>query len=244
MNPHPADPVREQTRNAPVSVTTDASADESTESGQAVERRRRRDFRLFMSSHICNELGGSITYVALPLMAVLTLDASAMQAGLLSAAEHAAFLLLGLPAGAWVDRMRKRRVMMAADLARAVLLTALPVAYLLDLHSMPLLYAVALLLGCARLFGDVADQSYLPTLIGKDTLIAGNSKLETVRSGPSSPAPASPASWCNCWARPGRWPARPQPHWSPWSCWGGSGPARRSRNRPRAGTCCATSAKG
>ncbi|MEY2226274.1 MULTISPECIES: MFS transporter [Streptomyces] len=166
-----------------MSVTTDESADESTASGQAVERRRRRDFRLFMSSHICNELGGSITYVALPLMAVLTLDASAMQAGLLSAAEHAAFLLLGLPAGAWVDRMRKRRVMMAADLARAVLLTALPVAYLLDLHSMPLLYGVALLLGCARLFGDVADQSYLPTLIGKDTLIAGNSKLETVRSG-------------------------------------------------------------
>ncbi|MFF0216074.1 MFS transporter [Streptomyces vinaceus] len=171
-----------------MSVTTDESADsaetaETAETGQAVERRQRRDFRLFMSSHICNELGGSITYVALPLMAVLTLDASAMQAGLLSAAEHAAFLLLGLPAGAWVDRMRKRRVMMAADLARTVLLTALPVAYLLDLHSMPLLYAVALLLGCARLFGDVADQSYLPTLIGKDTLIAGNSKLETVRSG-------------------------------------------------------------
>ncbi|MFJ6483332.1 MULTISPECIES: MFS transporter [unclassified Streptomyces] len=168
-----------------MSVTTEESAEPagSAESVQAVQRRRRRDFRLFMSSHICNELGGSITYVALPLMAVLTLDASAWQAGLLSAAEHAAFLLLGLPAGAWVDRMRKRRVMMAADLARAVLLTALPVAYLLDLHSMPLLYAVALLLGCARLFGDVADQSYLPTLIGKDTLIAGNSKLETVRSG-------------------------------------------------------------
>ncbi|MFJ3174874.1 MFS transporter [Streptomyces roseus] len=162
-----------------MSVTTD----ESAETGQAVERRQRRDFRLFMSSHICNELGGSITYVALPLMAVLTLDASAMQAGLLSAAEHAAFLLLGLPAGAWVDRMRKRRVMMAADLARTVLLTALPVAWLLDLHSMPLLYVVALLLGCARLFGDVADQSYLPALIGKESLIAGNSKLETVRSG-------------------------------------------------------------
>ncbi|WP_406737416.1 MFS transporter [Streptomyces sp. NBC_00853] len=185
MNQQPADPVRDQMRNAPVSVTTDESAEPtgSTEAVQSVQRRRRRDFRLFMSSHICNELGGSITYVALPLMAVLTLDASAWQAGLLSAAEHAAFLLLGLPAGAWVDRMRKRRVMMAADLARAVLLTALPVAYLLDLHSMPLLYAVALLLGCARLFGDVADQSYLPTLIGKDTLIAGNSKLETVRSG-------------------------------------------------------------
>ncbi|MEV7725381.1 MFS transporter [Streptomyces sp. NPDC087917] len=173
-----------------MSVTTDESAPApepaapaDTAAGAAPERRQRRDFRLFMSSHICNELGGSITYVALPLMAVLTLNASAMQAGLLAAAEHAAFLLLGLPAGAWVDRMRRRRVMMAADLARTVLLTALPVAYLLDLHSMTLLYVVALLLGCARLFGDVADQSYLPTLIGRDTLIAGNSKLETVRSG-------------------------------------------------------------
>lgn len=151
--------------------------------GSALERRQRRDFRRFMSSHICNELGGSITYVALPLMAVLTLDASALQVGLLAAAEHAAFLLLGLPAGAWVDRMRRRGVMMATDLARAVLLTAVPVAYLLDLHSMGLLYTAALLLGCARLFGDVADQSYLPTLIGRNTLIAGNSKLETVRSG-------------------------------------------------------------
>ncbi|MFJ6722818.1 MFS transporter [Streptomyces sp. NPDC091259] len=148
----------------------------------ALERRRRRDFRLFMSSHICNELGNSITYVALPLMAVLTLHASAMEVGLLAAAEQAAFLLLGLPAGAWVDRMRRRGVMIAADLARTVLLAGLPLAYALDLHSMPLLYAVALLLGCARLFGDVADQSYLPTLVGESTLISGNSKLETVRS--------------------------------------------------------------
>ncbi|MEU0677211.1 MFS transporter [Streptomyces sp. NPDC006172] len=145
--------------------------------------RQRRDFRRFMTSHVCNELGNSITYVALPLTAVLTLHASAWEAGLLAAAESAAFLLLGLPAGAWVDRMRRRDVMIAADLARAVLLTAVPVAWLLDAHSMPLLYTVALLLGCARLFGDVADQSYLPTLVGRSTLIEGNSRLETVRSG-------------------------------------------------------------
>lgn len=150
-----------------------------TDAGQ---RRRSRDFRLFMASHVCNELGNSITYVALPLMAVLTLHASAWEAGLLAAAEQAAFLLLGLPAGAWVDRMRRRTVMIAADLARAVLLTAVPVAWLLDLHSMPLLYGVALLLGCARLFGDVADQSYLPSLVGGSGLVAGNSRLETVRS--------------------------------------------------------------
>ncbi|MFG2296407.1 MFS transporter [Streptomyces sp. NPDC048603] len=148
----------------------------------AGQRRRSRDFRLFMASHVCNELGNSITYVALPLMAVLTLHASAWEAGLLAAAEQAAFLLLGLPAGAWVDRMRRRTVMITADLARSVLLASLPLAWLLDLHSMPLLYAVALLLGCARLFGDVADQSYLPSLVGGSGLVTGNSRLETVRS--------------------------------------------------------------
>ncbi|MGX8904456.1 MFS transporter [Streptomyces netropsis] len=148
----------------------------------APARRRRRDFRLFMSSHICNELGSSITYVALPLMAVLTLHASPWEVGLLAAAEQAAALVLGLPAGAWVDRMRRRNVMIAADAVRVVLFTAVPLAYLLDLHSMALLYTVALLLGCARLFGDVADQSYLPTLVGDSELINGNSKLQTVRS--------------------------------------------------------------
>ncbi|MGW0416873.1 MFS transporter [Streptomyces collinus] len=151
--------------------------------GAEPSARQRRDFRRFMASHVCNELGSSITYVALPLTAVLTLHASAWEAGVLAAAENAAFLLLGLPAGAWVDRMRRRDVMIAADLARAVLLTVVPVAWLLDADSMPLLYTVALLLGCARLFGDVADQSYLPTLVGQSRLIEGNSRLESVRSG-------------------------------------------------------------
>ncbi|MFF3847781.1 MFS transporter [Streptomyces sp. NPDC002328] len=162
---------------------TDPAPGEETTTGPEPSPRQRRDFRRFMGSHVCNELGNSITYVALPLTAVLTLHASAWEAGLLAAAESAAFLLLGLPAGAWVDRMRRRDVMIAADLARAVLLTAVPVAWLLDAHSMPLLYTVALLLGCARLFGDVADQSYLPTLVGRSTLIEGNSRLESVRSG-------------------------------------------------------------
>ncbi|MEV7503966.1 MFS transporter [Streptomyces sp. NPDC093018] len=163
-------------------ATATATAAVAEPEDSAPSPRQRRDFRRFMASHICNELGNNITYVALPLTAVLTLHASAWQAGLLAAAEQAAFLLFGLPAGAWVDRMRRRNVMIAADLTRAVLLTAVPVAWLLDLHSMPLLYVVALLLGCARLFGDVADQSYLPTLVGRSTLVSGNSRLETVRS--------------------------------------------------------------
>jgi MFS family permease len=174
-----------------------AGSENTTEPGlqePAAEKpspRQRRDFRRFMASHICNELGNSITYVALPLTAVLTLHASAWQAGLLAAAENAAFLLFGLPAGAWVDRLRRRDVMIAADLARAVLLTAVPVAWLLDVNSMPLLYVVALLLGCARLFGDVADQSYLPTLVGRSALISGNSRLETVRSGAEVAGPGA-----------------------------------------------------
>ncbi|MDA2809635.1 MFS transporter [Nocardiopsis sp. RSe5-2] len=141
-----------------------------------------RDFRLFLSSHVSNELGGAVTMVALPLTAVVLIGATPLQMGLLAAAEHAAFLLLGLPAGAWVDRMRRRTVMMAADAARLVLLAAVPAAHLLGVLDMAVLVVVALLLGCAQLFGDVADHSYLPGLVGEERLVQGNARLEAVRS--------------------------------------------------------------
>ncbi|WP_275041811.1 MFS transporter [Nocardiopsis baichengensis] len=101
---------------------------------------------------------------------------------MLAAAEQAAFLLLGLPAGVWVDRMRRRTVMMAADAARLVLLASVPLAYAFGLLDPAFLVGVALLLGCARLFGDVADRTYLPSLVGADRLVDGNSRLQAVRS--------------------------------------------------------------
>ncbi|GAA1087549.1 MFS transporter [Nocardiopsis composta] len=142
-----------------------------------------RDFRLFLGSHLFNETGAAAVQVVLPLTAVLVLDASAWEVGLLQAANHAAYLVLGLPAGAWVGRMRPRRVMIGADLVRFAALAALPAAWACGLLSLPLLCLAALLLGAAQLFGDIADHTYLPQLRSGAGLVAGNSGLQAVRSG-------------------------------------------------------------
>lgn len=142
----------------------------------------RRDFRLFLGSHLLNETGSAATHVILPLTAVLALGSSAWEVGLLQAATYAAYLVLGLPAGAWVERIPPRRVMIAADLVRFTALISLPLAWASGLLALPLLYLAALLLGCAQLFGDIADHSYLPDLVGGHRLVEGNSGLQLVRS--------------------------------------------------------------
>ncbi|SDJ62876.1 Predicted arabinose efflux permease, MFS family [Nonomuraea jiangxiensis] len=144
---------------------------------------RNPDFRRFLSSQIANEVGANISRVALPLVAVLLLHASPVEVGVLSALQTTAFLLLGLPAGVWVDRMRRRRVMMTTDLARFVLLGSIPVAAELGLLSIGMLFVVTLLVGVAQVFNDVADQTYLPDVVSVQQLSDGNSKLEVVRSG-------------------------------------------------------------
>jgi MFS family permease len=102
--------------------------------------------------------------------------------GLLTAAETAAFLLIGLPAGAWVDRMRKRALMIRADLVRAAAMASVPLAAVGGALTMVQLYVVALVTGVATVFFDVAHQSYLPQLLPREQLVAGNGALETVRS--------------------------------------------------------------
>ncbi|MFC4015483.1 MFS transporter [Nonomuraea purpurea] len=143
---------------------------------------RNPDFLRFLSSHIANELGANISRVALPLVAVLALHATPGEVGVLAALQTTAFLLIGLPSGVWVDRMRKRRVLMASDLARFVLLGSIPVAAALGLLSIEMMYVVALLVGVAQVFNDVADQTYLPELVGTTQLADGNAKLGAVRS--------------------------------------------------------------
>lgn len=143
---------------------------------------RLRDFRLLLAGAATGQLGAQVTLVALPLVAVLELDAPAFQVGLLTAAETAAFLLVGLPAGALTDRMRKRPLMIRADLVRAVAMASIPAAALADVLTMVQLYVVALVTGVATVFFDVAHQSYLPQILPRDRLVAGNGALETVRS--------------------------------------------------------------
>ncbi|MEV0265628.1 MFS transporter [Streptomyces sp. NPDC050617] len=143
---------------------------------------RHRDFRHLLSGAAASQVGAQVTLVALPLVAVLELDAPAFQVALLTAAETAAFLLVGLPAGAWVDRMRKLPVLIRADVVRAVAMASIPAAAVTGFLTMAQLYAVALITGVATVFFDVSHQSYLPQLLPKERLVAGNGALETVRS--------------------------------------------------------------
>ncbi|MGY5125000.1 MFS transporter [Streptomyces nigrescens] len=143
---------------------------------------RLRDFRLLLAGAAAGQLGAQVTLVALPLVAVLELNAPAFQVGLLTAAETAAFLLVGLPAGAWVDRMRKLPLMIRADVVRAVAMASIPLAAVADALTMVQLYLVALVTGVATVFFDVAHQSFLPQLLPKDHLVSGNGALETIRS--------------------------------------------------------------
>lgn len=142
-----------------------------------------RDFRTLFAASALSHLGSNVGYVALPLLAVTALDASPGQVGVLTALSTAAFLVIGLPAGAWVDRLPVRRVLVIADAARAALLASLPLAWWLGVLSLPQLFAVALLTGTATVFFDVGSQSALPQLVGRDRLVPANAALVSLMAG-------------------------------------------------------------
>jgi len=141
------------------------------------------DFVRFWLADTLSWVGSQINVLTLPLIAALTLDASAFQVGALAAAGQAPLFLIGLFAGAWVERRTRRPILITADLARAVLLLAIPIAAVFDALSMPLLYAVAFSVGIFSVFFDVSYLSYLPALVGRDRLVEANSKLEASASG-------------------------------------------------------------
>ncbi|MFC9627350.1 MFS transporter [Streptomyces sp. NPDC056930] len=147
------------------------------------------DFQRLFAATALGQLGDRIIFLALPLVAIVALNADEFQVGLLAAMTTAGSLLVGLPAGAWVDRMRKRSVMISADLARAVALSTIPVAWWSDLLTIWWLYAVALVHGVLTVFFDVAYVSYLPHLVGRGNLVEGNSKLSAIRSVTSISGP-------------------------------------------------------
>jgi MFS family permease len=143
---------------------------------------RRRDFALFWAGQSIGDLGTAVSTVVLPLIAVTTLDASAFAVGALGAAAWLPWLLIGLPAGAWVDRLPYRPVMVSCDLARLVLVGSVPVAAAAGGLGLTQLYVVAFGSGVATVFFQVAYQAYLPTLVGRDDLVEGNAKLQGSQS--------------------------------------------------------------
>ena len=124
------------------------------------------------------EIGFQVGALATSAIAISLLHASETQIGLLSALQTLAFLLVGLPAGAWVDRWRKRRVMIVANLARIVALVSIPIAYVFSSLTLVHLMVVATILGLSTVFFDVAYQSYVPMIASKRYIGAANGRLE------------------------------------------------------------------
>ncbi|MFF0011046.1 MFS transporter [Streptomyces sp. NPDC005374] len=138
---------------------------------------RSADFRTLFAASTLSQLGTNAGYVAVPLTAVVALDADPGEVGALATLSTLAFLLIGLPAGAWVDRMRQRTVLVGADLARAVLFASVPLAWWTGTLTLGQLYAVVLLGGCATVFFDVGSQSTLPRLVDRAALVPANTAM-------------------------------------------------------------------
>ena len=153
---------------------------------------RNVDFLRLWSAQTISQFGSQITGLALPLVALLVLHASAFQVAALATVEWLPWLLFSLPAGAWVDRVHRRPVLVVADLGRGVALLSVPIAYWLDALTLWQLYVVGFATGVLTVFFDVAYQSYLPSLVERRQLSEGNSKLEISRSGAGLAGPASP----------------------------------------------------
>jgi MFS family permease len=143
---------------------------------------RHDDFLKLWVGQTVSELGSVVTRTAMPLVALLLLQAGPLQMALIVVAQSLAVLLVGLFAGAWVDRLRRRRLLIGADALRSLLLLSIPVAYALGFLRIEQLYLVAFAEGCLATLFHAAYPAYVPSLIGLDRVVEGNSKLATSSS--------------------------------------------------------------
>jgi len=148
------------------------------------------DFLKLWAGESVSVFGSQVTVLAVPTVAILILHAGPFQVGILSALEFLAFPTLGLVAGVYADRLRRRPIMIVCDIGRGLALGSIPVAFLLNLLTLEQLYFVALLTGIFTVFFDVSYQSYLPALVDRPNLIEGNTKLEITRSTAQVAGPA------------------------------------------------------
>ncbi|MGW7435568.1 MFS transporter [Streptomyces sp. NPDC054849] len=150
---------------------------------------RQRDFRLLWFGETARTLGNGVSAVALPLIAVVVLDTGASAVGVLTAAVWLPWLIVGLPAGAWVDRMRRRPVMIVCNLVSAVMYASVPVLAWLDALTFVHLLVVALAGGTTAVFFNTANHVYLPTVLAEKDLLEGNSKLQASEAGANVAGP-------------------------------------------------------
>ncbi len=150
---------------------------------------RHRDFGSFWAAETISQFGSQVSFLALPLVAIIVLQESTFRVALLTSVEFLPFLLFTLPAGVWVDRLRRRPILILGNLGRAAVLGTVPIAHWLGVLTIWQLYAVGFAAGVCTVFFDVAYQSYLPSLVGRDQIVEGNAKLETSRSAASVAGP-------------------------------------------------------
>ena len=143
---------------------------------------RNRSFVAVFSAGTISLFGSLITRTALPFAAILVLNAGALDVAALRGVEQVAALIFGLVAGAWVDRLRRRPIMIWADVGRAVLLASIPLAFLAHSLGMTQLVVVAFLAAVLSTIFDVADRSYLPTIVERQQLVGANSALTAAGS--------------------------------------------------------------
>jgi MFS family permease len=150
---------------------------------------RQGDFMKLWTGQTISQFGDEITLLALPFVAIFTLGAGALEMGILGVVRFLPWIAFTLPAGVWVDRMRRRPILIGADIGRAAVLASIPVAFVGGWLTMAQVYVVAFLAGTLEVFFDIAYQSYLPSIVERDELVEGNSKLELSRAGSSVVGP-------------------------------------------------------
>ena len=161
-----------------------------------------RDLRLVTVGQGVSLIGDSITQLALPIMAVDLLGADSLGTGFLGAASTLAYLFIGLQAGVWVDRSSRRAYLLAADLVRVLLLLAIPLAYFLNLLTLPLLIAIQVGLGAATVFFNVAWPAYLPRLASGPTLLKLNARMAIMGEGAGFVGPGLAGALINLLSAP------------------------------------------
>ena len=141
------------------------------------------DFGRLWVGQTVSLIGTQVSFLAIPLTAALTLGATPLQMGFLGASQWLPFLLVGLPAGAWIDRHRRRPIMILADLARAASLGMVPMTAAFHVLSLPLLYASVFATGTLQVLFELSYQSYVPALVGRDRLMRANSRIQASMAG-------------------------------------------------------------
>ena len=150
---------------------------------------RHRDFRLFWAARAISVAGDNISQLALPTAAILVLGAGPAQVGALRASGFVAYPLLGLVAGVWVDRLRRRRIMVVADVGRAVALASIPIAFALGHLTLVHVFVVVACVGGLTVFFDLASTSHVPVLVPRGDWASANAQLEMAQQAISTGAP-------------------------------------------------------